>query len=169
MRRNSRPPKVRRKANNLLHPKDLEDQNPNSLLSLPFRLGPQNAFTCSEDHGYSDEQSAAHAGAMDMFQDTSHTGTGCQSATQGPFAIANPTDSGFPGTFKAAPTVMAYFDGNTVTALWNYAQNFAMSDNSFELGLRAVDQWRDQSGLRPDPRCHRRNRVESRVTLRRYW
>ena len=110
----------------------LEDQNPNSLLSLPFRLGPQNAFTCSEDHGYSDEQSAAHAGAMDMFQDTSHTGTGCQSATQGPFAIANPTDSGFPGTFKAAPTVMAYFDGNTVTALWNYAQNFAMSDNSFD-------------------------------------
>ena len=26
---------------------------------------------------------------------------------------------------------MAYFDGNTVTALWNYAQNFAISDNSF--------------------------------------
>jgi len=28
-------------------------------------------------------------------------------------------------------TVMAYYDGNTVTAFWNYAQNFAMSDNSF--------------------------------------
>jgi phospholipase C len=120
------------KANNLLHPKDVQDQNPNALLSLPFRLGPANAFTCSEDHGYSDEQSAADGGAMDMFQDTSHTGTGCQLATQGPFAIANPTDSGYPGTFKAAPTVMAYFDGNTVTALWNYAQNFAMSDNSFD-------------------------------------
>jgi phospholipase C len=26
---------------------------------------------------------------------------------------------------------MGYFDGNTVTALWNYAQYFAMSDNSF--------------------------------------
>jgi len=24
-----------------------------------------------------------------------------------------------------------YFDGNTVTALWNYAQPFARSDNSF--------------------------------------
>ena len=23
------------------------------------------------------------------------------------------------------------YDGNTVTALWNYAQHFAMSDNSF--------------------------------------
>src|SRR6266704_2659042 len=32
----------------------------------------------------------------------------------------------------AGPTkVMDYFDGNTVTALWNYAQNFAMSDNSY--------------------------------------
>jgi phospholipase C len=28
--------------------------------------------------------------------------------------------------------VMGYYDGNTVTALWNYAQHFAMSDNSFE-------------------------------------
>ena len=26
---------------------------------------------------------------------------------------------------------MGYFDGNTVTALWNYAQTFAMNDNSF--------------------------------------
>lgn len=103
------------KANNLLHPADLEDSNPN-LVGLPERLGPANAFTCSEDHGYSDEQKAADGGAMDMFQDTSHTGTGCQLA-------APPTN--------ASPTVMAYFDGNTVTALWNYAQNFALNDNSF--------------------------------------
>ena len=27
---------------------------------------------------------------------------------------------------------MDYFDGNTVTALWNYAQNYAMSDNNFD-------------------------------------
>jgi phospholipase C len=27
--------------------------------------------------------------------------------------------------------VMGYYDGNTVTALWNYAQAFAMSDNSY--------------------------------------
>ena len=27
---------------------------------------------------------------------------------------------------------MGYYDGNTVTALWNYAQNFAMSDNNCE-------------------------------------
>ena len=28
--------------------------------------------------------------------------------------------------------VMGYYDGNTVTALWNYAQHFAMSDNSYD-------------------------------------
>jgi phospholipase C len=27
---------------------------------------------------------------------------------------------------------MGYYDGNTVTAMWNYAQHFAMSDNSFD-------------------------------------
>jgi phospholipase C len=27
--------------------------------------------------------------------------------------------------------VMGYYDGNTVTAMWNYAQHFAMSDNSW--------------------------------------
>ena len=28
-------------------------------------------------------------------------------------------------------TVMDYYDGNTVTGLWNYAQHYAMSDNSY--------------------------------------
>ena len=28
--------------------------------------------------------------------------------------------------------VMGYYDGNTVTALWNYAQHFAMNDNSYD-------------------------------------
>jgi phospholipase C len=32
---------------------------------------------------------------------------------------------------KDKGVVMGYFDGNTVTALWNYAQNFAMNDNSY--------------------------------------
>ena len=27
---------------------------------------------------------------------------------------------------------MDYYDGNTVTALWNYAQHYALSDNSFD-------------------------------------
>jgi phospholipase C len=38
-----------------------------------------------------------------------------------------PRDTGSGG----GSIVMGYFDGNTVTAEWNYAQNFAMSDNSY--------------------------------------
>ena len=30
---------------------------------------------------------------------------------------------------------MGYYDGNTVTALWNYAQHYAMSDNSYNTGF----------------------------------
>ena len=37
-----------------------------------------------------------------------------------------PIEFGQPGL------VMDYFDGNTVTALWNYAQNYAMSDNNYD-------------------------------------
>lgn len=84
--------------------------NPN--LKPPFRLDRSEAFTCDEDHGYSDEQKAADAGLLDKFvQDTSRQGIGCK---------------------IDGSTVMGYYDGNTVTALWNYAQHFAMSDNSFD-------------------------------------
>jgi phospholipase C len=87
----------------------LLSSNPN--LFNPSRLDPSEAFTCDQDHGYSDEQKATDGGKMDMFvQDTGRKGLGCK-----------PNGS----------TVMDYYDGNTVTALWNYAQHFAMNDNSF--------------------------------------
>ena len=77
----------------------------------PFRLGRNQATTCDEDHNYTDEQAAYHAGQMDLvLQKLSSAAANCA-----------PDKS----------TVMGYFDGNTVTALWNYAQHFAMSDNSF--------------------------------------
>ena len=44
--------------------------------------------------------------------------------------FASSTDSGLNDPVHKKQ-VMGYFDGNTVTALWNYAQHFAMSDNSF--------------------------------------
>jgi hypothetical protein len=44
--------------------------------------------------------------------------------------------NGGAGAFGTKAQVMGYFDGNTVTALWNYAQNYAMSDNA----------WGDQFG-----------------------
>ena len=37
------------------------------------------------------------------------------------------------GEFYGPPgIVMDYYDGNTVTGLWNYAQNYAMSDNNWD-------------------------------------
>jgi phospholipase C len=84
--------------------------------SNPLRLGPAGASTSDQDHDYTPEQLAFDNGLMDLFP--LNTGT------------AGPP----PGTPAIALTnglVMAYYDGNTVTALWNYAQHFAMSDNSY--------------------------------------
>jgi|HubBroStandDraft_1064217.scaffolds.fasta_scaffold00018_92 phospholipase C len=87
----------------------------------PFRLDRVNAVTCDQDHGYTDEQQAVDAGLLDHFAlasgsgGTSATGVGCQTAS----------GANIPGF------AMGYYDGNTVTALWNYAQHYAMSDNSF--------------------------------------
>jgi phospholipase C len=44
---------------------------------------------------------------------------------------AGPPPAGSPITATTGLT-MGYYDGNTVTALWNYAQHFAMSDNSYD-------------------------------------
>jgi phospholipase C len=90
--------------------------NPNRTLSggpaNPMRLGPGDAYTCSNDNGYTAEQKAVHAGLMDLFpQSTAGTSPGC---------------------LPDGTTIMGYYDGNTVTALWNYAQHYAMSDNSFD-------------------------------------
>jgi phospholipase C len=93
-------------------------QNPNVNASgtriNPFRIDRSSPITCSQDHDYTDEQTAEDGGKMDKFVEVAfvngHTGAGCNAD---------------------GSTVMGYFDGNTVTALWNYAQNFAMSDNSW--------------------------------------
>jgi phospholipase C len=81
----------------------------------PFRLDRSQAFTNDQDHSYTPEQQAFDFGLMDLFP--LYTGT------------AGPPPSGT-GITQTNGLVMGYFDGNTVTAFWNYAQNFAMSDNS---------------------------------------
>jgi phospholipase C len=100
--------------------------NPN--LSNPQRLSRAQALTCDQDHGYTAEQAAMDHGAVDRYvQNTSATtGTPKHPSTLGECLGGAPT----PGNFA----VMDYYDGNTVTALWNYAQRFAMSDNSFGTG-----------------------------------
>ena len=98
----------------------LLSSNPNSSnpkrLANSLAIGTPDVFTCDQDHNYSDEQKAFDNGAMDKFVQTVGTGTG---SLPGSTTTCNAND------------VMDYYDGNTVTALWNYAQDYAMSDNSF--------------------------------------
>lgn len=86
----------------------------NGNLSPPFRLDRSQFVTCSQDHSYRPEERAADLGRMDRFvQQTDKSN--CQD-------LPTPVPS---------PQVMGYFDGNTVTALWNYAQHYALSDSFF--------------------------------------
>jgi phospholipase C len=75
-----------------------------------------DVLTCDQNHEYLSEQVAFNGGKMDKFPQTVGTGAG-KSAT-GQTCVAN--------------DVMNYYDGNTTTALWNYAQHYAMSDNSWD-------------------------------------
>jgi phospholipase C len=83
----------------------------------PFRLDRSEASTADQDHDYMPEQLAFDHGLMDAFP--ASVGT------------AGPPPTGTPIVATTGLT-MGYYDGNTVTALWNYAQRFAMSDNSFD-------------------------------------
>jgi phospholipase C len=112
--------KTQRDINNLLSNPALLDNNPNlNPLNLtgatnPFRLDRTQADTADQGHSYTPEQKAYDAGKNDLFPLNTGSGT-----------------SGGAGAFGTKGQVMGYFDGNTVTAMWNYAQNFAMSDNAF--------------------------------------
>ena len=103
------------RVNNLLSG-GLLTENPNS--TQPFRMDTGVAsVTCDQNHNYTPEQQATDHGLMDQYPQ--FTGTGSTSSSPC-------NDYG-----KGKGVVMGYFDGNTVTALWNYAQHFAMSDNSY--------------------------------------
>jgi phospholipase C len=102
---------------------DLINKNPNGPLgsgaaingadaSNPFRLSPAQALTSDQGHNDLPEQLADDNGKMDDFPH--YTGT-----------------SGPPPVGIGKGLVMGYYDGNTVTAMWNYAQHFALSDNAW--------------------------------------
>jgi phospholipase C len=87
--------------------------NPNAF--DPKRLSSSQALTCDQNHGYGAEQQAVNGGKMDQFVEKTETDK-C---------------TGQPVLFGEPGLVMDHYDGNTVTGLWNYAQNYSMSDNSF--------------------------------------
>jgi phospholipase C len=84
----------------------LLNANPNKY--NPRRLSHFEALTCDMDHGYTDEQKAYDHGLVDRFPEYTSS-AGCEKGL-----------------------VMDYYDGNTVTGLWNLAQHFSLSDNSFD-------------------------------------
>jgi phospholipase C len=108
------------KVNNLVSA-NLLTNNPNDTnpangtgAANPFRLDRTQANTRSQNHAYTPEQQAYDNGKADLFPKFTGRGT-----------------AGGVGAFGTNGQVMGYFDGNTVTAFWNYAQNFAMNDNAY--------------------------------------
>jgi phospholipase C len=89
----------------------LLQQNPNQY--APKRLGPDKALTCDQNHNYGAEQYAANGGKADSYVQNTESST-CSAPLFGE-----------PGL------VMDYYDGNTVTGLWNYAQHYSLGDNSW--------------------------------------
>jgi phospholipase C len=82
----------------------------------PQLLSPSEALTCDQNHGYTPEQDAVDNGKMDKF-----------------VQYTEQDDCSTTGEYYGPPgIVMDYYDGNTVTGLWNYAQYYAMSDNNFD-------------------------------------
>jgi phospholipase C len=94
--------------------KQLLTHNPNTY--NPARLTHDQALTCDQDHGYGHEQLAYNGGKADKFVQFTDRDT-C---------------TGVPVIFGRAGLVMDYYDGNTVTGLWNYAQHYALNDNSYD-------------------------------------
>jgi len=113
--------------NNYISNPTLLTANPNlaagngTSAANPFRLGPNQAGTGDQGHNYNPEQLAFDNGKMDLFP--ASVGTG-DTAT-----LLNETAA--PGIAGTTALTMGYYDGNTVTAMWNYAQHFAMNDHSF--------------------------------------
>jgi phospholipase C len=115
---------TQRDINNLLSDPSLLNNNPNlntangTGATNPFRLDRTQANTADQSHGYTAEQKAIDGGKNDLFPLNTGKGT-----------------TGGAGAFGTKGQVMGYFDGNTVTAFWNYAQNYAMSDNAWSDGF----------------------------------
>lgn len=86
-------------------------KNPNQY--LPKRLTPAQAMTCDQNHSYGPEQLAYDGGRADRFVQNTEV------------------DKCSGGLFGEPGLVMDYYDGNTVTGLWNYAQHYALNDRSY--------------------------------------
>ena len=100
----------------LIHNPNLNPANATGATS-PFRLKRSQAVTSDQDHDYKAEQQAFDTGLLDLFP--LNVGT------------AGPPPNPPPHIVTTTGLNLGYYDGNTVTALWNYAQYYALNDNFF--------------------------------------
>jgi phospholipase C len=89
-----------------------------NLDSHGSNAGIDDLLTCSQNHNYQPEQQAVDGGKMDDFPTAVGTGSG---------AIPEGAAEGSCN----ADTDLDFYDGNTFSGYWNYAQHDAMSDNYF--------------------------------------
>lgn len=82
----------------------------------PFRLDRTQALTADQNHADLPEQEAVDHGLMDAFPHSVGT--------------AGPPPTGA-AVVSTTGLDMGYYDGNTVTALWNYAQKYSLADNAY--------------------------------------
>jgi phospholipase C len=101
--------------------------NPNR--SNPLLLPPSDPMTCDQDHDYTAEQLAADHGAEDAYPKNTGSDLTLAQCLKGFDYKGKPEKVPAGGAKNQA--VMDYYDGNTLTALWNYAQHFSMSDNAW--------------------------------------
>jgi phospholipase C len=85
----------------------------NANLYKPARLSKAQGVTCDQNHAYGPEQAATDNGKMDKF-------------------VQNVSVDTCTGLFGTPGLAMDYYDGNTTTGLWNWAQQYSMSDNSYD-------------------------------------
>jgi len=83
----------------------------------PQRLTHSEALTSDQNHSYTPEQLAEDNGKMDKFVQYTESST---------------PQNGCGAEYCPPGIALDYFDGNTVTALWNYAQYYSMSDNNWD-------------------------------------
>ncbi len=101
--------------------------NPNG--SNPVLLQREQAMTCDQDHGYTAEQSAADHGTEDEYPANTGNNLTLDQCLNG-FSFMGTPEQAPPGTGSNA-AVLSYYDGNTVTGLWNLAQHFSLADNFY--------------------------------------
>jgi phospholipase C len=94
--------------------------------SNPILLWNSQAATADMNHSPKPEQIAYDNGLMDQFPGS--TGSTATASSVGALPVLVSADT---VTAQSKAQVMGYFDGTTVTALWNYAQAFSMNDNAY--------------------------------------